>query len=145
MITKTLMVAAIFLLTIAPGGTVGGQGPVVPQKGVYCWMPPTTNADGTPLTDLSGYWLYVTNPAGVERATDVGLVTAAPVPPTPAQACPAGTVGVTRDTSTPTNGNYSLQMTAYNTARKESLRTTAYLFTVGQATTPNPPGGAIAK
>lgn len=41
------------------------------------WDAPTTNADGTPLTDLAGYKIYTSKAPGVytEPAIDVGNVT----------------------------------------------------------------------
>jgi len=44
------------------------------------WEAPTTNADGTPLTDLAGYRVYYGSASGVyEQTKDVGNVTTFPV------------------------------------------------------------------
>ncbi len=68
------------------------------------WTPPTTNVDGTPLTDLKGYKIYTSNVHGVYdklKAIDVGNVV----------------------TSTLTNfceGLYYFVATAYDTSGNES-------------------------
>jgi hypothetical protein len=52
----------------ACGGGSGG-GPVAPDQvgfgsATLSWMPPTQNADGSALTDLSGYKIYYGNESG---------------------------------------------------------------------------------
>src|SRR3990167_8212526 len=37
---------------------------VAANKTLFYWTPPTTNVDGTPLTDLSGYKVYCGNSTG---------------------------------------------------------------------------------
>ncbi|MBI5286287.1 MAG: PKD domain-containing protein [Deltaproteobacteria bacterium] len=45
-------------------------------QAILSWDPPTTNADGTPLTDLAGYKLYYgTAPGNYSQSIDVGNVT----------------------------------------------------------------------
>lgn len=49
--------------------------PASAGQAVLSWDPPTTNADGSPLTDLSGYRIYYGTSSGVYgTATDVGNV-----------------------------------------------------------------------
>jgi len=53
------------------GGPGGGTGAVV-----LSWSPPTTNTDGTPLTDLAGFKIYYgTSPGNYTSSINVGNVT----------------------------------------------------------------------
>jgi hypothetical protein len=73
------------------------------------WDPPTTNADGTPLTDLGGYKIYRgTSSGNYTETTDIGMGTCAP---------PNCTYVVTN-----LNGglNYYFVATAYDTSLNES-------------------------
>ena len=67
------------------------------------WNPPTTNSDGSPLTDLSGYRLYYGTTSGhYTTSIDVGNIT----------------------TYTFTNlasGTYYFVVAAYNTAGNQSV------------------------
>jgi hypothetical protein len=52
-------------LTVTPAGTIS-----------LAWDPPTTNADGSPLTDLAGYKIYYGTAFGTyDHSIDVGNVT----------------------------------------------------------------------
>ncbi len=43
--------------------------------GVLSWTPPTTNSDGTPLTDLAGYMVYCGASSGkYDRKKDAGNI-----------------------------------------------------------------------
>lgn len=62
-------VLAFLLATIISGCGGGGGGPVTPSQvgfgsATLSWMPPTQNADGSALTDLSGYKIYYGNESG---------------------------------------------------------------------------------
>jgi hypothetical protein len=62
-----------------PGsGSDPGSGPA-PSSGdataTLTWAAPTTNVDGTPLTDLAGYKIYYGTEPGVYTSVDVGKVT----------------------------------------------------------------------
>ena len=46
------------LLLLALVATLEAQAPTVGRDCVISWELPTTNVDGTPLTDLSHVWLY---------------------------------------------------------------------------------------
>lgn len=118
-------------------GSALATGPLVPAKGVYCWMP---NAE----TDLAGYRLYITNPANVVTVIDAGKITAAPVPPTPKQACPAGTVGILRDQMGQPDGQYSMALLAYDTAGNESGKAVDFPFVL-DGTAPIVPSGNVVK
>lgn len=75
-----------------------------------CWDAPTTNTDGTPLTDLAGYKLYHSQTAGVftdAGSKDVGMAT-------------ASGVGACYTVDTTFQGTWNFVTTAYNTARTES-------------------------
>ncbi len=66
------------------------------------WDPPTTNTDGTPLTDLAGYRVYYGNsPGSYSYSIDVGNVT-------------------TFTLSNLTSGTYYFAVTAYNSSGIES-------------------------
>ena len=53
------------------GGPGGGTGLVS-----LSWSPPTTNTDGTPITDLAGFKIYYgTSPGSYTASIDVGNVT----------------------------------------------------------------------
>lgn len=55
--TFIVLVICFFLFIIAGCGSGGGSG--IPEAAVILtWEAPTTNADGTPLTDLAGYKIY---------------------------------------------------------------------------------------
>ena len=86
-------------------GTSGGGGsPVVVGRLSLEWDAPTTNEDGTPLTDLAGYKLYYGTASGVyDHSVDVGNVSA-------------------YDLSNLTKGQvYYLVVTAYNGSDTESV------------------------
>lgn len=71
------------------------------------WQKPTTNADGTPLTDLAGYKVYYGTSSGVYgNPVDIGIVTTYQVQ------------GLTDGT------RYYFTVTAYNAANVESDRAT---------------------
>jgi hypothetical protein len=49
--------------------------PSTPLEALLSWTPPTTNADGTPITGLTGYVIsYGTSAAALARTVAVGLV-----------------------------------------------------------------------
>jgi hypothetical protein len=76
-------------------------------KTTLCWDPPTTNTDGTPLTDLVGYKAYSSQVSGTytdAQGKDVGDVTCVNF---------EQTFGMQ-------SGLYYYVITAYNTANIES-------------------------
>lgn len=77
-------------------------------KTTLCWDPPTTNTDGTPLTNLEGYKVYSNKTGGTTytdaQAKDVGNVTCINF---------EQTFGIQ-------SGLYYYVVTAYNTAKIES-------------------------
>jgi len=96
----------IFLTVIMAIGIAIGL-PYKP-KTTLCWDPPTTNTDGTPLTDLAGYKVYSNQTGGTTytdaQAKDVGNVTCNNL---------EQTFGIQ-------SGLYYYVITAYNTANIES-------------------------
>lgn len=76
------------------------------QKTTLTWVAPTTNMDGSPLTDLTGYKLYWGAVSGIYTGVkDVGNVT---------------TVNIQIATASNLRGNYCFAVTAYDTALNES-------------------------
>lgn len=78
-----------------------------PQKTTLAWDAPTTNSDGSPLTDLAGYKVYWSTKSGTYDNTsmkDVGNVV---------------TVNL-NSTTGQLKGVYFFVVTAYNTAGNES-------------------------
>jgi hypothetical protein len=62
----------IFLIFLISGGCGGSGGSGSSNSGgsiTLAWDAPTTNADGSPSTDLKGYWIYYGTSSGlyVER------------------------------------------------------------------------------
>lgn len=77
------------------------------NKTTLTWTAPTTNVDGTPITDLGGYKLYWSSVSGVYDGTkvkDVGNVLTANT---------LTSVGVLK-------GNWCFVITAYDTTGNES-------------------------
>lgn len=77
------------------------------QKTTLTWEAPTTNVDGSPITDLGGYKLYFSQVSGAYTdadSRDVGNVLSAHIPTI---------IGVL-------NGNYCFVVTAYDTSGNES-------------------------
>lgn len=77
------------------------------NKTTLTWDAPTTNVDGSPLTDLGGYKVYASKTSGVYTDTDskdVGNVTSINIPTTFGQL----------------KGTYCFVATAYDVAGNES-------------------------
>ena len=106
---KALGFLVALLLFAAPAWAVG---PVVGSACRISWIAPTTNADGTPLTDLAGYRVYVGTAPGV-----YGVATATVVQP--ATTWPCGTLS---------NGQKYTVVTAVDLAGNESIRSTEVPF-----------------
>lgn len=56
-ITLAALLLSGCLEEVEPLSSIGN--PVFPGSVTLAWQPPTENADGSPLTDLSGYTIYV--------------------------------------------------------------------------------------
>src|SRR3990172_9960687 len=92
------LIVAIFVLIFS-----GITNPVYSGQSVLTWTPPTTNADGTPLTDLSGYKVYYGTASGnYSTFIDAANVTSYTVP------------------NLTNNATYYFATTAYDTSANES-------------------------
>ena len=71
-------VLAAALITVSALTGCGGSGSVSTQpvtgSASLAWDAPSTNADGTPLTDLTGYKVYYGTEPGVYQSINVGAV-----------------------------------------------------------------------
>ncbi len=85
------------------------------------WDPPTTSADGTPLTDLAGYNVYYGAESGnYSQSIDAGNV-------------------ITYQVTNLTDGQtYYLSVTAYDTSGNESEYSNEYILTVSGTGTSSP-------
>lgn len=98
--------------------------PLYAGNAVLSWDPPTTNVDGTPLTDLAGYIVYYgTTPGNYNTMVDVGL--------TSTPSTPAYTVGNMIE------GNaYYFAVTAYDASGNESGFSNEVFKTITDTATP---------
>ena len=102
--TTLLLVLSLFLLGCGEAVSVGGidTGGGGPNSLSLSWTAPTTNEDGTPLSDLAGYNLhYGTQPGQYSRVVNLGGGTNAEI----------GGLG---------SGTYYLSVTAYDIFGNES-------------------------
>lgn len=91
-----ITLAIIFIITL------GITNPAHAGEAVLTWDPPTTNTDGTPLTDLAGYKVYYGTTSGnYTSIIDAGNVT-------------------TYTAASLTSNTYYFATTAYDTSRNES-------------------------
>jgi len=135
----TLRVLALLLLAVAVPMTAWAQGPVINQSTcAMSWDAPQTNADGTNLTDLAGYRVYVapTLTALAALTTPTFTVAAAADPP-------AGATGTTL-CKTLANGAWVWAVTAFDTSTppNESARSAAFPFVLRDDVSPAAPSNA---
>ena len=76
----TIFLGGIFLILVlilgGCGGRGGGNSSETGGTISLAWDAPTTNVDGSPLTDLAGYWIYYgTSPGSYTQQTYVGNAT----------------------------------------------------------------------
>ena len=71
-----LLLIPIFIITIAGCGSSNFSSPTAGGETIT-WTPPTSNVDGSPLTDLAGYKVYYGPASGnyTGGSTNVGLTT----------------------------------------------------------------------
>lgn len=107
----------------------------LPVKGTICW-----NKNTEP--DLAGY-KYFTGSSATPPAivTNAGMVTTAPTPPTTAQACGTGQVGVLRDDTGKTGQQY-VGVAAYDQTGNVSGYT-IYGYTLPPLPDSTPPANPI--
>lgn len=114
--------AALLVLVAFPAL---GQAPTLDVS--LTWNPPTTNTDGTPLTDLAGYKVYW----GTVSGTYPNSVSA-----------PLGSGYVVSGQNLAENQNYCFVVTAVNTFGRESAPSNeACVTTPTIPRDPSPPGG----
>jgi fibronectin type 3 domain-containing protein len=90
------------LLTISGCGDGGSGSSISGASVTLTWDAPTTNSDGSPLTDLNGYKIYYgTSSGNYTEVIDIGNVT-------------SYTIGNL------SSGIYYFAVTAYNTSGNES-------------------------
>ena len=53
-----LRLAALMAIAVCSSSTALADGPLVYHVATLTWTAPTENSDGTPLTDLQGYYIY---------------------------------------------------------------------------------------
>ena len=102
LILLMLLFAASFACDSGGGGSGGSSPPVAGMISV-AWDPPTTNSDGSPLTDLGGYKIYYGTASGTYDP-------------------PIDVVNLTtyRLTGLSQGQTYYIVVTAYNTSNSES-------------------------
>lgn len=118
---KVILLLAVLVMFSIPTGAVAGTSNVT-----LAWDAPTTNADGTPLTDLKGYKLYYGPESGnYTQSIDVGNVTEYKVVSLP-------------------DGPYYFVVTAYDTGGNEGDYSNE-VNTVLDTVPPGNPGGCVIK
>ncbi len=109
-----LLAASLILMFVLPGCGAGGGGSYttnVLTNAKLEWDAPTTNEDGTPLTDLKGYKLYYGPPSGdYTGSIDIGDTRSVEI---------ATIIDSIYDTL-PTSGTVCFAVTAYDTLGNES-------------------------
>lgn len=119
---KMMLILALVVLGCGP------QAVQAANKTKLSWTAPTTNMDGTPLTDLGGYKVYCGPSSRVYTVSkDVGNVLEYLI------------LGVVSK-----DGTYFCAATAYDTTGNESAYSNEVSFTLDY-TAPNPPGGIVPK
>jgi len=106
---RRLLAALLLIPTLAWGAAT-------PTSVDVSWTAPTTSADGTPLTDLAGYRLYLSTPCPSLQYAIVPSPTSAPGP--------SETVGVTVNGLLPST-TYTARITAVDFSGNESACSTS--------------------
>ena len=115
-----LMLVLFVMFGISIGATEAGEATI-------SWTPPTTNADGTPLTDLAGYKVYRGILPGAYTSTiDVGNVVTYTI------------------SALPENTRFYFAVTAYDTSGNESAYSNEVNKTM-PAVKPSPPTGCTIQ
>ncbi len=111
-----VLLAVSFAMLFVLYGCGSGGGDIITASGDWTdaslrWDPPTTNEDGTPLTDLAGYKLYYgPSPGNYSGSLDVGDTTTVLI----------ATVVDSIDGSLPATDTICFAVTAYDTYGNES-------------------------
>lgn len=117
---KRIILAVILLVLVA----IPAFGATLPLKGT--WTAPTTSADGTALTDLAGYNLYVTS--GTRAKLNTTLISAT-------------TYNFNFNAST--YGTYTFVVTAVDTSGNESVDSDMASYVYADTIAPSKPGSLI--
>jgi hypothetical protein len=75
LVSLTGLILAGCLEKVDPISNIENFSPEVSSSGAVtlAWQPPTENADGSPLTNLAGYRIYVGTAAGVYNHSEIML------------------------------------------------------------------------
>ena len=121
----TQWVLIVFIATRFMAPWASAVGPVIGANCLFSWNAPIKNADGTPLTDLNGYRLYLAHTSGgyTEAAADIDH-------PHTEIDC--------EDADITTDGQYYAVVTAVDTTGNESPRSAEIAF-VRNTTAPAAP------
>lgn len=112
-----LLLFGLLLLSACGGGGGGADStpPVATHSVTLTWIAPTTNVDGTHLTDLAGYKVYYGTTRGpYAQFIDTGNVNTT----------------YTLDVSGLAPGTYYIAVTAYNSSGSESVYSNAVTVVV---------------
>ena len=115
-IFRGFLLLSLFLLASCGGGgssTEGSSTAVsLDNSAILTWQSPDVNSDGTPISDLAGHVIYMSNTSGVYDMNDI-------VSNVPS----SNTTGGSPETYTVSDlgpGTYYFQIAAYNSAGFES-------------------------
>lgn len=131
-----ILVAVMFVFLLSGVAIAAAQVPTYTTCPLLTWGQPTTNTNGSPLTDLTKYNIYVATTSGGYSATPTASVNAPNATP------PAGSTDTYRCTiANPTTGTqaYFAVVTAVNAIGLESARSNEAPFVLRAITTSNNP------
>jgi hypothetical protein len=141
------MLVVVLLLALVGAAAAQPAGPVNPSTVTF--VAPTTNANGTPLTDLAGYYLRVTAPlasgtcppfttATYAFKKSVGTTSAAPPANTTVMFGTPGSGNLAGDLGLTADGQYCILATAVDTGMSEGGASNILPFVVNK-TPPSAP------
>lgn len=125
-----IFIAVTFLVLMVMASLSSAQAPPVREVNkTYEWVAPATDEDGGPLTGLDGYILYWRLVGGtVWDSVNVGAVT----------------VFTLQNINFPVDGDYEVNVSAYDSVPNESQRSNTIITTVDRVY-PNPPQGFLVS
>jgi hypothetical protein len=122
------ILTALFPVLLLSATLAWAEGPQVSANCLLQWQAPTTNADGTPLTDLAKYRLYLSQSKGLYGAPAADVIQ----PTTQIECAKVGAVAL---------GQYYAVTTAMDFAGNESARSNEAPFEIVDKLPPGAPGG----